>query len=140
MFTELVLDKVFNMKVVCCCCVVPASHLLESLVQVYRQRSSGVLSVDLLTFDSHGSNNGDVEECSSIICQLIDRKVAVLDNRKWVEPHSLSVSLGKGDCLDVTVPTAENPWDFYVHLVSPLARYVRGTGQFPPLTLGIWPS
>ena len=86
---------------------------------MYRQRSSGVLSVDLLTFESHGSEDGEVEGCSSIIGQLIDRGVAVLNNRKWVEPH-FSVSLGVGDCLEVTVSTAENPWDFYVQLVSPM--------------------
>ena len=58
--------------------------------------------------------------CSSVINQLIERGVAVLDNRKWAEPLTLSINLGAGDCLDVTVPTAENPWDFYVHLVSRL--------------------
>ena len=63
-------------------------------------------------------------ECTSIIGQLIERGVAVLDNRKWAEPGSLSVNLGAGDCMDVTVPTAENPWDFYVHLVSFIAHCI----------------
>ena len=89
----------------------------NTLPQVYRQRPSGVLSVDLLSFDSRGIGREAVGECSSVINTLMERGVAVMDNRKWEEPSSLSVSLGSGDCLDVTVPTAENPWDFYVHLV-----------------------
>ena len=91
-----------------------------------------MLSVDLLSFSDlqdEGSRQGlqdegsgcgteeDDHSCSSLINQLIERGVAVLDNRKWAEPPSLSINLGAGDCLDVTVPTAENPWDFYVHQV-----------------------
>lgn len=50
--------------------------------------------------------------------------MAILDNRKWEEPLlPPSVNLGAGDCLDVTVPTAENPWDFYIHPVSQLLQY-----------------
>ena len=69
--------------------------------------------------ESETENN----DCTSIIYQLIERGVAVLDNRKWAEPGSLSMKLGAGDCMDVTVPTAENPWDFYVHLVSYLNTF-----------------
>ena len=64
-------------------------------------------------------------ECSSVINTLIERGVAVRDNRKWEEPSSLSVNLGSGDCLDVMVPTAENPWDFHVHLVRDTLYFVR---------------
>lgn len=86
--------------------------------QVYRQRSGGVLSVDLLSFDGRGAGGKVMGECSSVINMLIERGVAVMDSRKWGEPSSLSVNLGSGDCLDVMVPTAENPWDFHVHLVG----------------------
>lgn len=95
---------------------------------MYRQLSSGVISVDLLSFNGPGTgrgessrgsgSEGETNECTSVISQLIERGVAVLDNRKWAEPNTLSVNLGAGDCMDVTVSTAENPWDFYVHLVS----------------------
>ena len=68
---------------------------------------------------SRGSGSeAETNEYTSVIDQLIERGVAVLDNRKWAESGSLSVNLGAGDCLDVTVSMAESPWDFYVHLVS----------------------
>ena len=70
------------------------------------------------TSQGSASETDSNEIFTSVISQLIERGVAVLDNRKWAEPGSLSVNLGAGDCMDVTVPTAENPWDFYVHLVS----------------------
>ena len=94
-----------------------ACGLFISILQVYRQRSSGVLSVDLLSFDGRGAGGEVVGECSSVINTLIERGVAVRNNRKWEEPPSLSINLGSGDCLDVTVPTAEHPWDFHVQLV-----------------------
>lgn len=98
-------------------CTESACGLFISLPQVYRQRSSGVLSVDLLSFDGRGAGGEVMGECSSVINILIERGVAVRNSRKWEEPSSLSINLGSGDCLDVTVPMAENPWDFCVHLV-----------------------
>ena len=93
----------------------------------------GVLSVDLLSFDGLGTgtrgegggaetsrgsaSEAEGSEFTSVIDQLIERGVVVLDKRKWEEPGSRPVNLGAGDCMNVSIPTAENPWDFYVHLV-----------------------
>lgn len=49
--------------------------------------------------------------------------VAIRGRRKWVESGiPPSVTLATGDMIDVTVPVAENPWDFYVHSVSPFSQ------------------
>lgn len=98
-------------------------------MQVHCQLSPGVLSVDLLSFNGLGTggeggeasrgstSEAESNEFTSVIDQLIERGIAVLDKRKWEEPGSRPVNLGAGDCVDVSVPTAENPWDFYIHLV-----------------------
>ena len=63
------------------------------------------------------ASEAEGNEFTSVIDQLIERGVVVLDKRKWEESGSRPVNLGAGDCMDVSVPTAENPWDFCVHLV-----------------------
>lgn len=89
--------------------------------QVFDYSPMGVLKVDLYT-PSTGSS------FTSISNQLVSMGVAIRGKRKWEDPDiPPPVTLATGDVIDVKVVVAENPWDFYIHIVSSNSIFTNST-------------
>lgn len=94
-----------------CTATVCYSHAHCTCLQVLGCNFNGILLVDLHYLTKNGY--------ASVGATLVSKGLAVRGHKKQTEEGiPRHCTLGCGDTRQVTVPVAENPFDFFVHIVS----------------------